>query len=148
MLIFNINSFVVLPRGENKLLLSNLLFWLDVTDFDASGKRSGDRYLRLCEAWDIFNKYIAVGKQCQLNWLIYSLNMRFVIDGGGGRRGGEVGGSVSGKNCSQRFLPLHIVHICIGMRSEWEYFYDPQCGQFWRRLIISPTVSNVCCLKC
>ena len=88
MLIFNISSFVVLPRGENKLLLSNLLFWLDVTDFDASGKRSGDRYLRLCEAWDIFNKYIAVGKQCQLNWLIYSLNMRFVIDGGGGRRGG------------------------------------------------------------
>jgi len=44
---------------DNKSLLSSLLFWLDVTDFNAAEKRSGDRYLRLVNAWAIFNKYIA-----------------------------------------------------------------------------------------
>lgn len=47
---------------DNKSLLASLLFWLDVTDFNAAEKRSGDRYLRLVNAWAIFNKYIANGK--------------------------------------------------------------------------------------
>ena len=51
------------PRAENKSLLYNLMFWLDVNNFNASGKRSGDRYLRLCQAWEIFNKYIGVGEK-------------------------------------------------------------------------------------
>lgn len=43
----------------DKTLLFSLLFWLEVTDFNAAEKRSGDRYLRLVNAWAIFNKYIA-----------------------------------------------------------------------------------------
>ena len=35
---------------------------MDVTDFNAAEKRSGDRYLRLVNAWAIFNKYIANGE--------------------------------------------------------------------------------------
>lgn len=49
----------------DKSLLCNLLFWLDVTDFNAAEKRSGDRYLRLVNAWAIFNKYIA--KDAEMN---------------------------------------------------------------------------------
>ena len=48
---------------DDKSLLFCLLFWLDVTDFNAAEKRSGDRYLRLVNAWAIFNKYIANGKK-------------------------------------------------------------------------------------
>ncbi|KAJ7390591.1 hypothetical protein OS493_023980 [Desmophyllum pertusum] len=44
---------------DDKSLLSSLLFWLDVTDFNTAEKRSGDQYLRLVKAWAIFNKYIA-----------------------------------------------------------------------------------------
>lgn len=47
---------------DDKSLLFSLLFWLDVTDFNTAAKRSGDRYLRLVNAWAIFNKFIANGK--------------------------------------------------------------------------------------
>ncbi|CAH3180537.1 unnamed protein product [Porites lobata] len=51
--------------SDNKTLLFCLLFWLDVTDFNAAEKRSGDRYLRLVNAWAIFNKYIA--NECEMS---------------------------------------------------------------------------------
>lgn len=63
--------FVFSNSSDNKTLLFCLLFWLDVTDFNAAEKRSGDRYLRLVNAWAIFNKYIANGK-CRLFLLISS----------------------------------------------------------------------------
>lgn len=50
---------------DDKTLLFSLLFWLDVTDFNAAEKRSGDRYLRLVNAWAIFNKYIA--NDCEMS---------------------------------------------------------------------------------
>ena len=53
-------------------MLSNLLFWEDVTEYGAAEDRSADRLLRLHRAWDIFNTYLSVdskhgiGKQISL----------------------------------------------------------------------------------
>ncbi|XP_067018661.1 regulator of G-protein signaling 22-like isoform X1 [Acropora muricata] len=50
---------------DDKSLLFSLLFWLDVTDFNTAAKRSGDHYLRLVNAWAIFNKFIA--NDCEMS---------------------------------------------------------------------------------
>ncbi|XP_021361721.1 uncharacterized protein LOC110455726 isoform X3 [Mizuhopecten yessoensis] len=47
-----------LDRQSDRLLLSNLLFWQDVTEYGQSEDRSADRLLRLCHAWSIYNKYL------------------------------------------------------------------------------------------
>jgi len=54
---------------DDRPLLFSLLFWLDVTDFNAAEKRSGDRYLRLVNAWAIFNKYIANDSEMSIGLL-------------------------------------------------------------------------------
>lgn len=46
-------------RQEDLSLLSNLLFWQDVTEYGAAEDRAADRLLRMCNAWAIFNKYVA-----------------------------------------------------------------------------------------
>ncbi|XP_053375384.1 uncharacterized protein LOC123527871 isoform X6 [Mercenaria mercenaria] len=40
-------------------LVSNLLFWQDVTEYGAAEDRAADRMLRMCNAWAIFNRYIS-----------------------------------------------------------------------------------------
>ncbi|KAL5009301.1 hypothetical protein ScPMuIL_014882 [Solemya velum] len=45
----------------DKLLLSNFLFWQDVTEYGASEDRSSDRLLRLGQGWAIYNSYISDG---------------------------------------------------------------------------------------
>ncbi|XP_033734034.1 uncharacterized protein LOC117323122 isoform X2 [Pecten maximus] len=47
-----------LERQSDRLLLSNLLFWQDVTEYGQAEDRSADRLLRLCHAWTIYNKYL------------------------------------------------------------------------------------------
>jgi len=48
-----------LYRHDDLSLLSNLLFWQDVTEYCAAEDRAADRLLRMCNAWAIFNKFIA-----------------------------------------------------------------------------------------
>ena len=56
-------------RHKDPAMLSNLLFWEDVTEYGAAEDRSADRLLRLHRAWDIFNTYLSedskhsIGKQ-------------------------------------------------------------------------------------
>lgn len=40
-------------------MLSNLLFWQDVTEYSAAEDRAADRLLRMCNAWAIYNRYIS-----------------------------------------------------------------------------------------
>ncbi|XP_069117351.1 regulator of G-protein signaling 22-like isoform X11 [Argopecten irradians] len=47
-----------LERQSDRLLLSNLLFWQDVTEYGQAEDRSADRLLRLCHSWTIYNKYL------------------------------------------------------------------------------------------
>ncbi|KAL8598265.1 hypothetical protein ACOMHN_035215 [Nucella lapillus] len=46
-------------RLGDEQLLSCLLFWQDVTEYGATEDRSADRLLRLCHAWNIYNKYLS-----------------------------------------------------------------------------------------
>ncbi|XP_052766652.1 uncharacterized protein LOC128207645 isoform X4 [Mya arenaria] len=48
-----------LEEQPDMSLLSKLLFWQDVTEYLAAEDRSADRMLRMCNAWSIFNRYIA-----------------------------------------------------------------------------------------
>ncbi|XP_067682061.1 regulator of G-protein signaling 22-like isoform X1 [Haliotis asinina] len=48
-----------LEKGGDQSLLSNLLFWEDVTEYGATEDKSADRLLRLQHAWAIFNKFLA-----------------------------------------------------------------------------------------
>ncbi|XP_030854657.1 uncharacterized protein LOC575237 isoform X3 [Strongylocentrotus purpuratus] len=47
-----------LERHSDRLLLANLLFWQDVSDYVLAEDRSADRLLLMGQAWSIFNKYI------------------------------------------------------------------------------------------
>ncbi|XP_076463584.1 LOW QUALITY PROTEIN: uncharacterized protein LOC143295827 [Babylonia areolata] len=46
-------------RLGDEQLLSCLLFWQDVTEYGATEDRSADRLLRLCHAWNIYNKFLS-----------------------------------------------------------------------------------------
>jgi len=46
-------------RQSDLCLLSCLLFWQDVLEYSAAEDRAADRLLRMCNAWAIYNKYIA-----------------------------------------------------------------------------------------
>ncbi|XP_071834879.1 regulator of G-protein signaling 22-like isoform X3 [Apostichopus japonicus] len=50
-----------LERQEDSRLLSNLLFWQDVTEYGLAEGRSADRLLRIGQAWSIFSKYLVDG---------------------------------------------------------------------------------------
>ncbi|KAK6183535.1 hypothetical protein SNE40_011001 [Patella caerulea] len=45
------------------LMLSNLLFWQDVTEYSATEDKSADRLLRLRHAWSIYTNYISEDSQ-------------------------------------------------------------------------------------
>ncbi|XP_041468616.1 uncharacterized protein LOC121418690 isoform X4 [Lytechinus variegatus] len=47
-----------LENHSDRLLLANLLFWQDVSDYVLAEDRSADRLLLMGQAWSIFNKYI------------------------------------------------------------------------------------------
>ena len=44
-------------------LVSNLLFWQDVTEYGAAEDRAADRLLRMCNAWAIYNRFICDDSQ-------------------------------------------------------------------------------------
>ncbi|XP_060552397.1 LOW QUALITY PROTEIN: uncharacterized protein LOC132713733, partial [Ruditapes philippinarum] len=44
-------------------LVSNLLFWQDVTEYGAAEDRAADRLLRMCNAWAIYNRFISDDSQ-------------------------------------------------------------------------------------
>ena len=46
-------------RFEKYTLLSKLLFWEAVTDYGYAEDRSADRLLRMNQAWNIYNTFIA-----------------------------------------------------------------------------------------
>ncbi|XP_032242631.2 uncharacterized protein LOC116620845 isoform X2 [Nematostella vectensis] len=46
---------------KDTLLLARLSFWLDISDYYEAEWRARDRYLSRCNAWNIFNTYIAPG---------------------------------------------------------------------------------------
>ncbi|XP_055879607.1 uncharacterized protein LOC106067347 isoform X6 [Biomphalaria glabrata] len=48
-----------LSKLEDQSLLDSLMFWEDVTEFGSTEDKSFDRLLRLCQAWNIFNKYLS-----------------------------------------------------------------------------------------
>ncbi|XP_074646346.1 uncharacterized protein LOC141902488 [Tubulanus polymorphus] len=48
-----------LEKIKDMQLLSNMMFWQDVTEYGMAEDRSADRLLRMVHAWDIYNKYIA-----------------------------------------------------------------------------------------
>ncbi|XP_052275180.1 uncharacterized protein LOC127874696 isoform X4 [Dreissena polymorpha] len=48
-----------LEDHQDQTLLPSLLFWQDVTEYGAAEDRAADRMLRLCNAWAIYNRYIA-----------------------------------------------------------------------------------------
>ncbi|XP_071509749.1 uncharacterized protein [Diadema antillarum] len=50
-----------LERHSDRLLLANLLFWQDVSDYVMAEDRSADRLLLMGQAWSIFNRYIMDG---------------------------------------------------------------------------------------
>ena len=61
-------------RYKDPMMLSNLLFWEDVTEYGAAEDRSADRLLRLHRAWDIFNTYLSVDSKHSIgeyipNWI-------------------------------------------------------------------------------
>ncbi|XP_012937168.1 uncharacterized protein LOC101859632 [Aplysia californica] len=49
-----------LAKLDDPQLLASLLFWEDVTEYGATEDRSSDRLLRLCHAWNIYNKYLSL----------------------------------------------------------------------------------------
>ncbi|KAK3733097.1 hypothetical protein QZH41_017433, partial [Actinostola sp. cb2023] len=53
-------------QGQDRALLAHICFWLDVKEFYAAEKRSGDRYLSRCNAWNIFNSYLASGTELNI----------------------------------------------------------------------------------
>ncbi|XP_048259130.1 uncharacterized protein LOC124151105 isoform X3 [Haliotis rufescens] len=48
-----------LEKNGDQSLLSNLLFWEDVTEYGATEDKSADRLLRLQHAWAIYNRFLA-----------------------------------------------------------------------------------------
>lgn len=48
-----------LARLEDPQPLASLLFWEDVTEYGSTEDHSSDRLLRLCHAWNIYNKYLS-----------------------------------------------------------------------------------------
>ncbi|KAI8515025.1 hypothetical protein Bbelb_076160 [Branchiostoma belcheri] len=48
-----------LEKNSDHQKLATLLFWQHVGEYTAEEKRSADRHLRMCRAWDIYNTYIA-----------------------------------------------------------------------------------------
>lgn len=50
---------VILHRFEKCTLLSKLMFWEAVKDYGNAEDRSADRLLRMNQAWNIYNMYIA-----------------------------------------------------------------------------------------
>ncbi len=51
----------LIRRQEKHDLVHTLQFWLDVDDFVQQNDKQDDRLYRLCNAWNIFNKYISNG---------------------------------------------------------------------------------------
>ena len=58
-----IHSFIhwllISVRYEDGKFLPCLLFWEEVTEYGQAEDRSADRLLRLCQAWNIYNRYLA-----------------------------------------------------------------------------------------
>ncbi|KAH9492920.1 hypothetical protein Btru_032617 [Bulinus truncatus] len=48
-----------LCKLEDHSLLDSLMFWEDVTEFGSTEDKSFDRLLRLCQAWNIYHKFLS-----------------------------------------------------------------------------------------